>query len=176
MYLRTDRMLKYSSAIWSHEELAEPEERSISATRGQFRLSPRWFILAVLLGMLVGWWGWSNWHVSTYDHVLQQNATWITQQTNDEMTCFSGTTTPAQQLVCARQVAQSVHLHQQRFNAVTAPSGQRDAATKMQIAFAALTASSCYDSASDTLDAACVPGITSRLRMAQLDAQDALQN
>jgi predicted negative regulator of RcsB-dependent stress response len=162
--------------LWNPEELEIPEEASVDATFWQRR---RFVLVAgvlIVLVLFIGIIGWQNTQASQYQQVVQQNAILVVQQSRHEATCFRQAQTAKQRDACALTASTITASLQRQFGNVPIPASQHDAANEMQNAYAALNAASCYDSASHSADDACLGGITSRLRVAILDANDAAQN
>lgn len=162
--------------VWNPEDLEIPEEAPIDALVNLRRRFVLVASLVIILGLCIGLLGWHTLQANRYQRIVHQNATFITQQSARETTCFQHAQTAPQRDACAQAANATTANLQRQFSNVAIPSSQQAAANEMQTAYAALTAASCYDVVSHSVDDTCLGGMTSRLRVAILDANDAARN
>lgn len=111
---------------------------------------------------------------SLYHQTLSSISQWIVQESHRESACLHAARTDAARRICATQAALRVTTAQRQFNQQGVAWGGENAASQMNDAFNALAAATCVDSASGSVDMACLAGSAPRLwLMAQTDARAA---
>jgi hypothetical protein len=126
-------------------------------------------VAVFLLLTVVGW-------RIVYQHHLDDQAQWIVQQNQAQISCLHHAHSAQAQAACAHALASAVTAREADFARQDVAPGYANAATEMQGALDALYASACYDPTSGAVDQTCLQHMAPSLRMlAVLDAAAAQQ-
>lgn len=162
---------------WQPEDLGATEDEEWQIAQARRNRQRGWLALAVVVGIMLGLVGWQQLDHLMFRSTLRTNAAWIHEEIQQEQGCLHQAKTAAQTASCAQHAHDAVNQQQSTFAVTNIPGSMHDPASQMQDAFAALAASTCWDSASKTADAKCLTKLAPRLReLAGLDASDAVRN
>ncbi len=125
---------------------------------------PLWIVLVWLVGVIVFIGVGIAADGQLYRHQLSNQASWISQASQQETACLQKAATDDARTACATTLANAVTAQQTQFDRTRIGVGGRAAATQMHSAFDALYGAACYDPDTATVDAQCLATTAPTLR------------